>query len=620
MTTVQRIVFALATLTVASSLAVSAQAEPPPAAGDPLAAPAAGVGVVLLGDQQQIRTGCYEAAYLATATSASSSNLLVCHGGRSGVDPWAQVSAKATQVQASAVHYFESLGGPSIPALCGTGTPSTVVSAAAAALKAGQDVLAKAKIKLAEAIEGQTTLAARTPKPTTAESAAANAQVAGVNAAIILATAALVPLEKADADARAAAKAVTSAATLAAQDARAALHAALEAAMGVSTSDFERAVADPKRLSACITLRGEVLAMYTEARQASIVKSEAAEEQLTRESARATDVLRKSSAITSAVNGGTGLLDTVGTPDHVVFSAMSALGADSKVVGTQVVSQLNLASIFEPDDAKRLALPAFTRNVFLRAALPLSSTENQPQTGGADAAATAAAATRFSMLLGGSIFDDADPRLASAQGCYDAVYGYRPAAFFEKNADAVKAVRKGLLDVCTREVARRHRLAWRAGAGFVTVGDKTKLEVLATALVYAPTSAIYFNAIYQNLRAPSVRHAFGGGWSLGMNVGGPDSGVDAWGRIGLDFTMLGIYQPDKPSGAQFDWQASIAPTLRARVFGSQFFTLGVGPRKIGSSEHFDVLATFALTADADTLVNGLLSPPAPAPAAPTPAP
>jgi hypothetical protein len=59
-----------------------------------------------------------------------------------------------------------------------------------------------------------------------------------------------------------------------------------------------------------------------------------------------------------------------------------------------------------------------------------------------------------------------------------------------------------------------------------------------------------------------------------------------------------------------DWEMRIAPTLRGKLLGNSIGTVALGPRILGS--HLDspgVLATVALTYDADTLVNSLLTPP-----------
>src|SRR5262249_27899137 len=95
---------------------------------------------------------------------------------------------------------------------------------------------------------------------------------------------------------------------------------------------------------------------------------------------------------------------------------------------------LNLASLFVPDQAACLKLSPLVRNTVLRAALPLSSTDqgsgNDPMMPATDELRV----SRFSVVLGGSLSDNVDPRLFPR--CYQLALAYAP---FRGVDDPVKA-------------------------------------------------------------------------------------------------------------------------------------------------------------------------------------
>jgi len=322
--------------------------------------------------------------------------------------------------------------------------------------------------------------------------------------------------------------------------------------------------------------------------------------------ARASDVLRKASPLSGSLLTGSGLAELPGAPDKVIFSLMTALGADSQTSGSNAVMTLNLASLFVPDQAARLKLGPLVRNVFLRATLPLSST-NQ---GSAIVAATATdepRVSRFSIVLGGSLLDDADPRLFGR--CYQVALAYAP---FRGIDDPVKAAadvdrRRDYYDVCNRLIANQQRVAWRAGVRYQTTIEatpKTRAEVYAGALVWAPDSHLNINVLYQRVKLPDAYHLYGGGISVAGNVGGAASGVDSWARIGIDLLVLGKHTDDPKSD---DWEARITPTVRARVLDNSIVTLSLGPRFFGGHiDDPDLVAQVALVQDVDTLFDPLL--------------
>jgi hypothetical protein len=154
------------------------------------------------------------------------------------------------------------------------------------------------------------------------------------------------------------------------------------------------------------------------------------------------------------------------------------------------------------------------------------------------------------------------------------------------------------------------------GAGFLTppqsdVG-KTKPELLAGALVWGPTPWLYVDGFYQRILQPAKVHVIGIAFSFGGNVGGQSSGVDAWGRVGLD--IMGIYAradaADK-TRSKDDVELRITPNMRAKILGSSVAKVGIGPRILGRDpKHPSVLASVALTYDADALIDQVLVTPA----------
>lgn len=125
------------------------------------------------------------------------------------------------------------------------------------------------------------------------------------------------------------------------------------------------------------------------------------------------------------------------------------------------------------------------------------------------------------------------------------------------------------------------------------------MELISAAVVYAPTSQFLLNAIYQRVRLPSEVDVFGGGLSAGFNIGGKDSGVDSWARLGLEVAMLGR-RPQSTGKVAMEWRA--AAQLRARAFGDSFATVSLGPRFTSQGDKPALLATLGFTYDVDRLI------------------
>jgi hypothetical protein len=102
------------------------------------------------------------------------------------------------------------------------------------------------------------------------------------------------------------------------------------------------------------------------------------------------------------------------------------------------------------------------------------------------------------------------------------------------------------------------------------------------------------------------------GFSFAGNLGGSSSGVDSWGRLGLD--VLAIYSHTlgtDTAKAIDEIETRITPNIRAKLFGGTVMKLGVGPRILGRDvDHPAVLASLALTYDADSLIDQVLVAPA----------
>jgi len=302
---------------------------------------------------------------------------------------------------------------------------------------------------------------------------------------------------------------------------------------------------------------------------------------------------------------------------------MSALGADSRTNGSQLVMSLNLANLYAPTEKDRLALNPTLRNLMLRTNLPLSASENTPTAGSATPTdtnmATAASkqdVSRFSVVLGSSIDDDTDERLSVHDRCYNAVLAYRPFPDIADGKTDMAVERKDYYDICNRRAAAANRLAWRMGASFLTPSGSdagnAKLELAAGAVVWAPNQWLYLDAFYQHVLRPQKVRVYGAGFSFAGNLGGSSSGVDSWARLGVD--VLGIYSHTlgtDTADAIDELEARVTPNISAKLFGGAVMKLGVGPRILGRDvAHPAVLASIALTYDADSLIDQVLVAPA----------
>lgn len=374
-----------------------------------------------------------------------------------------------------------------------------------------------------------------------------------------------------------------------------------------SPQEFEAFLDDTTRGKACRVINDAMLAEYGK----QTVQAEQTAMQNSRDAAHASDLMRKSSNTSSAITTALGQLETPGAPDAVAFAVMTALGAEMGTTGAQVVLTLNIAKLFAPAEAKRLKKDAAWRNLFLRAMLPLETTEGSSIAPGSEDPAEAAAnnaekVTRFQFVLGTSLFDSSDPRHKDNTNCYNSAMDYMPISPNEASDATNASVREAIFDTCHRRAAAQQRLALRAGIGFVSQTERTRTEVLAAAAVWAPVSQLIFNAIYQRVLEPEKADNFGFGVSLADNIGGPTSGVGAWARVGFDMLWI-VTLPDDTD--QPVLEARFLPKLLFKL-GDSVASLGVGPR-IARMEDDDrdvgVLAQLSLTYDADQLINPLLT-------------
>jgi len=237
---------------------------------------------------------------------------------------------------------------------------------------------------------------------------------------------------------------------------------------------------------------------------------------------------------------------------------------------------------------------------------PAGQTTEQDGMDAAEAPASEAPnVTRFNFVLGTSLFDETDPRLETPQQCFTSVVEYLPIAATDEAEQGVKPFREALFDGCAHEAAQAQRLALRGALGLVTDEDqqKTNVELAAGAIVWGPTPYLYFNGIFQHVFRPNVVDTVGVGMSAGTNASASASGVDAWGRISLDaFWLL--------SRVDGSWvmEGRLVPTAQFRM-GDSIASLGVGPRLLGGdNDGVSLIATFAVTYDADALINPLLTP------------
>jgi hypothetical protein len=392
------------------------------------------------------------------------------------------------------------------------------------------------------------------------------------------------------------------------------------ASVARSPEDFEALLDDPKRMESCLAIRTAILAASGSTALRAKYDADQKEQRDARAAAHRADLLRKAESAVSGVFSGNGFAEQPGSPDKVIFSVMSALGADSRTTGTQLVMTLNLASLLTSSEDERLGLGATWRNLTLRANLPLEATDNTPVAGSTTPTQTSAVmpsdkadVTRVSAVIGSSLADNTDQRLGTHNPCYQAALAYRPIVEKLSNKKDSASERVDYYDICHRRAAYSARWAWRFGAGFITPksDDKTRLELWAAAAVWGPTPWVYVNAFHQHVLEPARINVYGLGASFGGNVGGRASGVDSWARVSLD--VLGLYAytyatDSKP--AVDDLEFRITPSIRTKVLGNAIAKLGVGPRILKRNpDHPAIMASLALTYDADALIDqALVSP------------
>src|SRR5262249_5417619 len=133
-------------------------------------------------------------------------------------------------------------------------------------------------------------------------------------------------------------------------------------------------------------------------------------------------------------------------------------------------------------------------------------------------------------------------RLDANRRCYEAALAYATFAPTVEADEALAIARQVYFDICNHLVVNRSRLAWRAGIGFLSEGDgdqaATKPEMYVGLLVWAPTSQVYANLLYQRYVRPRTVHVGGIALSVAGNAGGGASGVSAWARFGIDVSFL----------------------------------------------------------------------------------
>lgn len=386
-----------------------------------------------------------------------------------------------------------------------------------------------------------------------------------------------------------------------------------------SAEAFETLARDPVRRQACGALIDDLVALFATDPAGASPKAVAREVDRKRAEARAGDLFRKAGTVAAAAVAGNALTEVAGSPDKIVMSLMTGLGAEENSDGTNLVMTANLAALFFESEADRLKKPAWVRGLFLRAVLPLEKTAADPVTGDGDAATPAPAGSRMALQLGGSLLDASDPRLPEHRDCYRAALAYIPVYGSQARAATDREERLTYVDVCHKLAAAKQRLSWRAGVSLLTeptaamaggaAGSRTRVELYSAAVVWAPSSWAYTNWIYQSLRIPTRADSFGLGVSVGRNVGGSVSGIDAWARMGLD--MLGFAQRLAKAGGGDDWrwQARLAVTLRGRVSDGAFTTVSIGPRILGDgSGDVDLLSTVSLSYDVDHLFTDISRP------------
>lgn len=457
------------------------------------------------------------------------------------------------------------------------------VTTKAAAVKARQDELRKATDS--ERAARETALESAQGELTSAQAKVANA--AQLNEATRLQTAVVWEAVKRDNEAS-----------------QTALDAELERIeMGrASPADFQKFLADEKRRAACSAVTKADLAKTLESARLVAAKAEAAAED-----DHVKDLMRKSSNMATALTDANALIENPGAPDAVTFSVMTALGAAKETSGTQTILTLNLATAFVPKE-RLLVLPAAVRNLFVRAQLPLSKTTDETiGAGTSNPTDVETSARRFQFILGTSVVDDSDTRLETNESCYLAAFDYLPYSRTEEQEANRESLRKTLFDVCANVAAHEQRLALRAGIGLITRGSgeeaKTNTELAAAALVWGPTPWLYFNALYQRLLEPTKVHTFGAGVSLGLNVGGASSGTHAWARLALN--ALWIFSiPDADNKLKLEGR--LAPAVQFKL-ADAITSFSVGPTFVGGG-NTGVLASLAVTYDADRLIAPLLTP------------
>jgi hypothetical protein len=394
-------------------------------------------------------------------------------------------------------------------------------------------------------------------------------------------------------------------------DARATFASALATAENTNRSpaDFRKAVRDPARRSAC---RSYAAALNRALSRQDVSPQESQDAAV---KARVDDTIGKTTGLSSALTGASSVVEQPGAPDRIVYTVMSALGADSKTTGTQLLMTLNLASIGAADSTRPVASTAL-RNLFLRVGLPLRSTSGQTQAAGAMLATPGANpnVTRMTFVLGGSLLDSSDPRLADHAECFDFARSYAPLALNEKESASRSAERQLYYGSCAQIAANRDRLAWRTGVGVYTTqqGDqqKTTPEILAGALVYGPSDWLMFNLIGQRLLEPHIVNTLGAGVALNIDAGGQTPGSQ-WGRLSLEtLVMVEMTQHDPSAGisSSTGWEARTSISAYGKILTGGIGQVSIGPR-ILSTGHVGLFATVALTYDADHLINDLLLPP-----------
>jgi hypothetical protein len=400
----------------------------------------------------------------------------------------------------------------------------------------------------------------------------------------------------------------------------------------------------PARTRACLEYREAILKSFREvdAKAASNGELAAARAQETdRERAHFDDVLRKAAPLFGTLVSSSGRAERPGAPDTIAAAIMTAAGADRASDGTNLLFTFNLAGLLSSLAARepgaRTTSPAYGRHLFFQLGLPLGGAEagisSSPSAAQSSAAAPSTNAlgglgslqrsSPVSMVLGGSLLDDSDPRLSSNDECYRVVDALTPrSAVFEPAAmQAALESRKPLYRACHEFVANRHRLAWRVAArleGAATAASvsvsasaqTTRLELVGASVVWAPVSSFTLSPFLRRTFMPVSAYEVGLAVSVGKNLWNRMAGAKAFCRVAIDAVVVydeRLARSEDRSPGRLRLQ--LVPSVSFPLVGDAVVSLAVGPTIDWSrADAVGLLASAALSYDIDRVAAALLSP------------